>query len=176
MTDTEIIEALKAKLATPGGRHLYGVLGSYKALGDFAKKIREAVTPDGHQFPETVSVNRGILSTIPDRDFNEMVEYEARRPQPTAGHVREAFEAFIRSTLKGRGLVVLASLEMVFAYNLELSLLRTLAADNDRILLLLPGRREGGNIVMFDGLTDGNESYALPTNLIANNHLWELER
>jgi len=67
---------------------------------------------------------------------------------------------------------VLSNLEMLFAYHLELNLLRTMAADDDRILLLLPGRRSGGKIIMFPGLDEG--SYMLPTNLIAENHLWEL--
>lgn len=75
-------------------------------------------------------------------------------------------------TLRGKGLIVLSSLEMLFAYHLELNLLRSMAADEDRILLLLPGKRSGGRVIMFPNLDDG--SYVLPTNLIAENHLWEL--
>jgi len=80
---------------------------------------------------------------------------------------------FLRSKLRGKGLVVLARLEMLFAYHLELNLLRTMAADDDRILLLLPGRRSGGRIIMFPEIEDGN--YTLPPSLIAENHLWELK-
>ena len=58
---------------------------------------------------------------------------------------------------------------MLFAYHLELNLLRSLAADEDRVLLLLPGKREGGKIIMFPSLDEGK--YRLPTNLIAENHL-----
>jgi hypothetical protein len=58
------------------------------------------------------------------------------------------------------------------AYRVELNLLRTLAADDDRVLLLLPGRRDGGRVVLFPEASDG--SYTLPTNLIADNHLWQL--
>jgi hypothetical protein len=78
---------------------------------------------------------------------------------------------------------------MLFAYHLELNLLRTLAADDNRILLLLPGKRERGKIILFPdlghGLTQINVypgssvsdegSYTLPSNLIAENHLWELK-
>ena len=67
---------------------------------------------------------------------------------------------------------MLSDLEMLFAYNLELNLLRTMAADDDRVLLLLPGRRAGARVIMFPSWPDG--SYTLPTNLIADNHLWEL--
>jgi hypothetical protein len=48
-----------------------------------------------------------------------------------------------------------------------------MAADDDRILLLLPGRRSGGRIIMFPEIEDGN--YTLPPSLIAENHLWELK-
>jgi hypothetical protein len=46
------------------------------------------------------------------------------------------------------------------------------SADNDRALLLLPGKRSTGNVTMFP---DHDESrYTAPTNLIAENHLFEL--
>ena len=173
MKDTEIIEALRSKLAIPGGRHLYGVLGSFPALKNFSVKLREAKTTDGKRFPAPLSVNRGILGAIPDEEFKHLVENEAKRPEPTAGHVSKAFEAFLRSKLRGKGLIVLTNLEMLFAYHLELNLLRTMAADDDRILLLLPGYRSGGRIIMFPEIEDGN--YTLPSNLIADNHLWELK-
>jgi len=172
MTDTEIIETLRSKLAMEGGRHLYGVLGTYPTLEAFSKKLQQANTLDGNKFPAPLSVNRGILDTIPDDEFRKLVEDEAKRPEPTAAHVGRAFEAFLRATLQGKGLVVLANLEMLFAYHLELNLLRTMAADADRVLLLLPGKRERGMIIMFPEMEQG--SYTLPVNLIAENHLWEL--
>lgn len=172
MKDTEIIEALQRKLAVPGGRHLYGVLGTYPALAAFGKKLPQAKGPDGRYFPAPLSVNRGILDAIPDDEFKQLVLEEARRPEPAAAHVAKAFATFLRSILKGRGLIVLANLEMVFAYQLELNLLRTMAADEDRLLLLLPGRRERGKIILFPDLGVG--SYTLPSTLIADNHLWEL--
>lgn len=172
MRATEVIDALRSKLTLPGGRHLYGVLGTYAALDAFAKKLLEAKTPDGQPFPKPLSVNRGILESIPDVEFGELVRNEARRPEPTFAHAAKAFETFLRAELTGRGLVVLTSLEMVFAYRVELNLLRTLATDDDRVLLFLPGRRERGQIIMYPDATEG--SYVLPPNLIADNHLWEL--
>lgn len=173
MKTTEIIEELRSKLSRPGGRHLYGVLGTYAALKVFAEKIREAKDPGGRSFPKPLSVNRGILGEIPDNEFRQLVENEAKRPEPTATHIARAFEAFLRSTLKGKKLVILANLEMLFAYHLELNLLRTMAADEERILLLLPGRRTGGKVIMFPELEEGG--YILPTNLITENHLWCLK-
>jgi len=174
MKDTEIIEALRTKLSISGGRHLYGVLGSHPRLDVFARKLRQANAPDGRRFPKALNVNLGILQSIPDDEFKQLVENEAKRPEPTAAHVAKAFESFLRSKLRGKGLIVLSNLEMLFAYHIELNLLRSMAADDDRILLLLPGKRSGGNVVMFPNLDEG--SYTLPSNLIAENHLWELSR
>jgi hypothetical protein len=172
MRDTDIIEALQSRLAVQTGRHLFGVIGTYAGLEAFAEKLHQAKTPAGKRFPKPVSVNRGILETIPDVEFRQLVADEAKRPEPTAAHVGRAFESFLRSSLRGKGLVVLAELELVFAYNLELSLLRSLAADDDQVLLLLPGKREQGRVVMFAEVAVGE--YALPSNLIADNHMWEL--
>ncbi len=83
-----------------------------------------------------------------------------------------AFERFLRANLTGKGILVLSNLEMLFAYRIELNLLRTMAADVDRVLLLLPGRRSRGRIIMFHEMDEGD--YTLPTNLIAENHLWEI--
>lgn len=172
MRPAEIVERLLAKLALPGGRHLYGVLGSYERLDAFAAELAAARMADGRPFPAPLNVNRGILDAIPDDEFRKLTRDEARRPEPTAAHVARAFAAFLRQHLRGKGLVVLANLELLFAYGVELNLLRTLAADDDRVLLLLPGRRDGLRVLMFPEPADS--SYALPTNLIADNHLWEL--
>lgn len=149
------------------------MLGAYPRLRIFAKRLQQARTLDGRAFPKPLSVNLGILQSIPDEEFRRLVESEAKRPEPTAAHVARAFESFLRSNLRGKGLVVLANLEMLFAYPLELNLLRTMAADDDRILLLLPGQRIGGKVTLFPDLDEG--SYTLPANLIAENHLWELK-
>lgn len=173
MNDTDIIEAFRGKLMVPTGRHLYGVLGSYPALKRFAEKLLQASIPGGQPFPPPLSVTRGILDAIPDDEFRGLVENEAKRPEPIAAHVSQAFEEFLRAHLKEQRLVVLESLEILFAYGSDLSLLRTLATDEQRILLLLPGKRENGRIVMFPEQQDND--YRLPTNLIAENHLWELK-
>jgi hypothetical protein len=141
-------------------------------LDRFVKKLQQAKTADGNTFPAPRNVNRGILDAIPDDEFRQLVENEAKRPEPTAAHVAKAFEAFLRSQLGKTKLLVLANLEMLFAYNLELNLLRTMAADEHRVLLLLPGKRTSGRIIMFPTYEEG--SYLLPTNLVADNHMWEI--
>ena len=82
MNLTKIIENLIAKLSVPTGRHLYGVLGSYKELKKFEKHVRQAKTPDRKPFPMPMNVNKGILDTIPDDEFKKLAENESRRPEP----------------------------------------------------------------------------------------------
>jgi hypothetical protein len=173
VTDTEIVEALRGALDMPVGRHLYGVPGSYRGLARFAEVLAQASTLDGQRFPAPVSVNRGILEAIPEGEFKELVQAEVRVPEVVARHVRQAFEQFLRERLMGEGLVVLHELELLFAYGVDLSALRTLTTDANRALLLLPGRRESGQILLYPEAEMG--AYSLPTNLIAENHLWELE-
>src|SRR5262249_10360594 len=95
----------------------------------------------------TSIVGHTLLDTIPDEEFLKLTQDEAKRPEPTAAHVAQAFATFLRQHLRGKGLVVLTHLELLFAYRVELNLLRTLAADDDRALLLLPGRRDGLRVV-----------------------------
>ena len=172
MTDTLIIEELQKRLSIPSGRHLYGILGSYPALERFAHSLQQARKPDGKPFPVPVSLNRGILEEIPEEEFKELVENEPRRPEPTANHVKKAFEAYLRSLLGKQKLLVLTDLEILFTYNIELNLLRTLATDDKRIILLLPGYRQRGEVLLFPELVEN--TCTLPVNFIANNHMWEL--
>lgn len=47
-----------------------------------------------------------------------------------------------------------------------------MAADEDRVVLLFPGRRSRGRIIIVHDMEEGD--YTQPTNLIAENHLWEI--
>jgi hypothetical protein len=89
------------------GRHLYGIVGTYRTLDRFADRLQEAKTSDGQPFPAPTSVNKGILSAIPDDEFRKLVENEARKPEPTKAHINRAFEKFLRHSLMENGLVVL---------------------------------------------------------------------
>jgi len=135
LKDTEIIEALLSKLRIAAGRHLYGVVGSYDALERFAPRLCEVTMPDGSPFPEPVSVTAGVLSVIPQDEFTRLAAEEARYPEAVRARVNRAFEEFLRSTLK-QGMVVMKDLEILFAYDVDLSSLRALSTDRQRALLL----------------------------------------
>ncbi|MEO7020575.1 MAG: hypothetical protein ABI234_10535 [Ktedonobacteraceae bacterium] len=176
MTDTDIIESLYHKLEATSGRRMYGVLGhSYQALTRFAKQLQRVNMPDGHPFPAPLSVTRGILAAIPDNEFHELVKDEARRPEPTRAHIKQAFERFLRDRFAAsEGLVVLEHLELLYAYNIDLGLFRGLATDSHSLFLLVPGKRESGYTRLFPADQTGR-TYVLPAQLIVENHLWELQ-
>lgn len=168
MKDADIIETIMSKLRVPVGRHLYGVVGSYDALERFSRSILEAKTPDGLPFPQPISINKGIFAAIPENEFKRLAEDEPRYPEVIRVRLAQAFEESLRVTLR-RGLVVLRDLEVLFAYDLDLSPFRTLCTDKQRAILLLPGERSGERICMF-----GSDDIFLPVDLIASDHLWIL--
>ena len=172
MTVTEIIEALRHRLVASGGRHLYAVLGTYKALASFSEDLQKTEDANSKPFPTPLSVNRGILESLPDDRFKELVEDEAKYPQTARDEVQNAFETYVDACLQRDGLIILNDLEMVFAYGLELGRLRAIAADSYRILLLLPGRRNGSRVELFSEA--GSDPIYLPPSLIADNQTWEI--
>src|SRR3989442_12366420 len=72
MKAADVIDILLGKLALSGGRHLYGVLGTYPQLDGFAAQLLKARLPDGTKFPAPLNVNRGILDAIPDDEFKRL--------------------------------------------------------------------------------------------------------
>jgi hypothetical protein len=176
MTDTDIIESLYHKLEATSGRRIYGVLGrTYQALARFAQQIQRANMPDGRPFPAPLSVTHGILAAIPDNEFRELVENEARHPAPTRAHINQAFERFLRDSFAASiGPIILEHLELLYAYNIDLGLFRGLATDSHGLILLVPGKRESGYTRLFPN-DQSDRTYILPPQLIVENHLWELQ-
>ena len=57
MKPVDIIENLRVHLSRKTGRQLYGVVGSYKALADFAEQLHKAKDAEGnilHDVPENL--------------------------------------------------------------------------------------------------------------------------
>ena len=99
------------------------------------------------------------MEAIPEEEFVKLTTEPAGRPGHTATLIARAFEQFIRSNVSSKGLLVLL-IETVFGYHAQLSLLRALAADQDRLILLLPGKREDGDVILFPKSEQGD--YTLP--------------
>ncbi len=177
MNDIEIIEVLRKKLSVPIGRHLYGLMGSYLALERFKGQLCNATYEDNQPFPEPISVSSQILDQFSDEEFHRIVTDEAKRPEPTRKSIEDEFNAFVRRTLKENKLVVYEDLELLFAYGIDLNPLRTLATDDKRIILLLPGTKKGGVIYLYPEYQKkfpSQKEIILPLNLIAEDHLWEI--
>ncbi|SRR5579884_1997375 len=166
MDDTTIIETLYEKFATSSGRHIYGALGSYRALKRFSQRLQEA------KLPAPLSITRGILDSIPDERFHYLVEKEAQRPLIVKQEVAQAFKNFVDRHLTQGKKVIMEGLELLYAYDVDLAPLRTGAHDETHLLLLLPGRYSNGYVRLFPEL---EREYWLPSQLITPDHIWEVQ-
>lgn len=172
-----IISEIREKLQFAVGRHLYGVLGSYAQLQQFEKTdLVQARDPQGNPFPEPINLNRELLARIGDDDLRQLIKDEARYPQAVQRQLGQKFDQTLGDLLASpsSGLLTLKQVELLFTYNLDLSVLRTRASNQNHILLLLPGQRRGEQVIIFHE-TEPRFHRTLPGNLIADNHLWELD-
>lgn len=177
LSGPQIISQLREKLQFNIGRHLYGVLGSYAQLQQFEQTdLAQARDPKGHLFSKPINLNRELLARIGDADLRQLIKDEARYPQAVQRRLSQKFDHLLDELLSAQAshLLILKQLELLFTYNLDLSVLRTRAANQNHILLLLPGQRRSEQIIIFHE-TDPRFQRTLPGNLIADNHLWELD-
>lgn len=173
MKDEEITDQLRAKLTSPTGRHLYAVLGSYGALERFAEKLTTTSATGNSMFPMAVSVTQGILDCISDEGFAHEGSQELAVPEVAARLVQNAFNDFLSEYVLKHGLTVLRDWELAVAYDCDLHLLRERATDSHRVVLLLPGKRSGGNVMLFPLLPGGD--LKLPGGILTDDHIWETE-
>lgn len=173
LTRTEILQQFAEKLASTVGRHLYLVMGTYAQLKAFERDLVFAKTPDRQQVPSPINVNRALLGRLPDQEVRKLVNWEAKRTTAIQERLRSEFDRLLKDTLAANNTAVLKSLELLFAFNLELAALRTSATDENHILLLLPGRRIGERIIIFQ---EAEERFhrILPENLFMEQHIWEI--
>ena len=170
----QIISELREKLQFDIGRHLYGILGAYADLKQFEQEdLAQARDHQNKFLPAPINVNRELLKRIGDDDLRQLVDAEARRPHAVTYRLNQEFDGLLHDLLQQTDLVILKQLELLFAYNLDLSVLRTRASNQSHILILLPAERRGEHIVVFHEAAPKFQR-SIPPNLIADNHLWEL--
>lgn len=177
LSGPQIISELREKLQFDIGRHLYGVLGSYAQLAQFEKTdLAQARDPQGNPFPEPINLNRKLLASIGDDDLRRLIKDEARYPQAVQRRLSQKFDQLLGELLSSPtcGLLTLKQVELLFTYTVDLGVLRTRASNQNHILLLLPGQRRSEQIIIFHE-TEPRFQRTLPGNLIADNHLWELD-
>jgi hypothetical protein len=174
LTATQVISELRTKLQVDVGRHLYGVLGGYAALGHFeSAHLAEARALDGAPFPAPLNLNRALLDSIADDDLRGLIRDEARHPLATQRRLNAHLASLLTSRLHDERFLIVKQIELIFAYELELTFFRTCATNDRHILLLLPGERRGDRITLFHE-AEARFQRILPDSLIADNHLWEL--
>ena len=175
ITGPQVVSELREKLQFDVGRHLYGVLGTYTQLAGFEETaLAQALDPRGNRFPQPINVNRELLARIGDEDLRGLVNAEARRPKTIQRRLGQELDNLLGDLLEQHQYIILKQLELLFAYGLDLSVFRTRAANQNHILLLLPGARHGDDVTLFHE-AGSRFQRRLPPHLIADNHLWELK-
>jgi hypothetical protein len=179
----QITTILRENLQIDSGRHLYGVLGTYSQLATFENDILSQinllsleptignVTIARHQ---VVNLNFALMDRIGDEDLRNLVRSEGKRPQTIQRRLNLTFDSLLSSLLEQDHFIILKQIELLFAYDLDLQTIRARASNQNHILLLLPGEKRGDHVALF---TEANSQFhrELPYQLIAENHLWELE-
>lgn len=174
MTGPQITSELRNKLQFEVGRHLYGVLGGYGQLARFEQDdLAQSRTPQGDQFPRPVNLNHALLARIEDAGFRALVADEARRPVAALRRLEQDLALLLSNLLEQNHLVVLKQFELLFAFGLDFAVFRTRATNQNHIVLLLPGERRGDHVTLFHE-AEPRFHRVFPGNIIADNHLWEL--
>lgn len=175
LSGPQIISELHKQLQNQSGRHLYVVLGAYSQLAAFEQNdLAPARTSGGGSFPEPVNLNRELLACIEDEALRHMVRDESRRPQAVERQLNQAFDDLLRRFFDQTTFLILKQCELLFAYNLDLSKLRTYATNLNHLLLLLPGRQVSGQIQLFHE-AEARFQAQFPGGLVTENNLWELK-
>ncbi len=175
LSGSDIIIRLRQNLQVNVGRHLYAVLGDYQALSTFEKNdLVPARRADGTNLPQPTNLNRTLLDCIGDDELRTMVSEEGKYPISVKRKLGIEFDNLLAHILGQEHFVILRNLELLFAFELEMEIVRARATNENHILLLLPGEVRGDHVVLF---TEADQRFQrqLPFQLIAENHLWELD-
>jgi hypothetical protein len=170
----EINSQLRQKLAMPTGRHLYVVLGTYDRIERYERvAFREARGPDDKLLGPALNINHSLLQRIEDEELKWLVRNEAGMSETVKKQLADELDALIADKLTQTSFLAVKSLELLFAYDMELNCFRIRAANQKHILVLLPGERVSDRITLFHEAPPTNHR-TLPMNLVPENHLWEL--
>ncbi|MDD5368130.1 MAG: hypothetical protein PHQ40_03515 [Anaerolineaceae bacterium] len=166
---------LRENLQRDIGRHLYAVLASYEQLSAFEESdLSQVKLPDGTPFPAPVNLNQALLNRLGDDDLKALVKNESKRPQAIQRRLSLEFDALLAGQLEPCHFLAIKQIELLFAFDLPLETFRARAANQNHILLLLPGEKRGDHVLLFSQ-ADPRFHRTLPEQLITDNHLWELD-
>jgi hypothetical protein len=173
-TGPQIVSELRGKLQFDVGRHLYVALGAYRQLERFVSTdLAQGSDRSGQPFPPPTNLNRSLLQSLTDEDLRQLVRDEARQPEAIQRRLNQSLQDLLQRLFAEQQFLILDHLELLFAYSLDLSVFRTIAANNHHLLLLLPGQRHGDHVTLFHE-ADARFHRPLSEHLVAENHVWEL--
>ena len=87
--------------------------------------------------------------------------------------IKKEFEELLSDTFKKQNLVILKDLEFLFAFGVDLAPLRLHASNGRHLVLLLPGEKSGNKTILYHE-TEECFHRPLPSNLVMENHTWEI--
>lgn len=174
MKGTQIVQELGKNIKNEIGRHLYGVLGTYAQLEAFEKNnLPHLKAEDGNPVPAPINLNDAFLENFSDESLREIVNSEAKKPIATQDKLNTAFTNLLTELLMRRHVLILKQIELLYAYQMDLQILRTHAANQKHIILLLPGVLNNSGVHLFNQASIHFQR-TLPAQLITENHLWEI--
>ena len=163
-TGPQIISFLRENLQRNIGRHLYAVLGSYSQLDRFIEvDLAQARFSESEQHPLVVNLNLALLSRIEDAELRDLVQNEARLPQTVQMKLNKEFDLALMNLQQEHHFIVFKQIELLFAYHLDLQVIRARATNQNHIMLLLPGEKRGDHITLFSEFQPPFSSYAAAT-------------
>ena len=152
----------------------YTVLGTFQQLDRFEEDdLKYATLPNGSPFPVPINLNHKLLASIEDEELKKLVRSEAKRPQAIQRTLNNTLNTVLGELLSENNVLVLKNLELIFAYELDFSIFRTRAVNQNHLLILLPGEKRSDHITIFQEAS-ARFHRPLSPNLFADNHLWEL--
>jgi len=113
------------------------------------------------------------LQRFEDEELKWLVRNEAGMPETVKKQLADMLDSLIADNLEKTSFLAVKSLELLFAYDMEMNCFRIRAANQKHILVLLPGERVADRITLFHE-PPANNHRTLPMNLVPENHLWEL--
>lgn len=171
----QIIDQVSKNLQVSIGRHLYAILGTYAQLEDFEVTYLPHLKGSSQgDAPLLVDLNHTLLSRIEDESLRNMVNTEARHPLATQDKLNHELDRLLASLQQSNYVLIMKNLEILFAYDLDLQYLRARAANENHIILLLPGMFIQDKVQLF---TESRPVFwrTLPPQLVTENHLWEIQ-
>ena len=162
-----IARRVKTDVPTHYGCQLYAVVGSYQQLASVEKALADA------GLPAAVGLNAQVMEALGDHKLDKLMKFEARSKAAIVSEMTMAYRSVLQSKLLAGDLAVLKEFELLFQYGVDLNVARNYAIDGKAIVMLVPGREDGGTVFAY-GSGDMDDTEFFP-GLFDPEHIWEVD-